>query len=292
MSDITIFTPTYNRAYILDMLYKSLLKQTNKNFVWLIVDDGSSDDTKKSVKKWIEENLIKIEYIFQENSGKSQAHNLGVEMTKTKLFVCVDSDDYLTQDAVEKILDTWNNINKDYIGIIAFKGRKDGTSVTKVKDNYIDSMTMRRGFRKYGLKGDTMLVFKTSIIKKYKFPKFEGEKFVPESYLYDQLDNEGKMFLLREILYICEYLDDGYTNNMAKIIVRNKEGYIAYIKQRIKLDEDLKYKFLDTIRYIGICMKTGYPNFIKKSIHPILTLLTLPFGYIFYLYRYKKVEQI
>src|SRR5699024_7599204 len=109
---LTIFTPTYNRAYILPKLYNSLVEQSNKDFVWLIVDDGSTDNTKKLVFTWIRENKISIKYYYQKNQGKSIAHNKGVKETDTELFSCVDSDDYLTKDCVEVVMNTWNNNTK------------------------------------------------------------------------------------------------------------------------------------------------------------------------------------
>jgi glycosyltransferase involved in cell wall biosynthesis len=107
---ITVFTPTYNRAYILDRVYKSLINQTNKSFVWLIVDDGSTDNTESLVKKWIKEDKIEIKYYKQKNGGKQRAHNKAVKLTDTDLFICLDSDDYFTKDAIEILLNSWNEV--------------------------------------------------------------------------------------------------------------------------------------------------------------------------------------
>ena len=103
MAIITVFTPTYNRAYTLHKCYESLKRQTNKNFIWLIIDDGSSDNTKDLVKEWIEENKISIKYIYQDNKGMHGAHNTAYENITTELNICIDSDDYMPEDSIEKI---------------------------------------------------------------------------------------------------------------------------------------------------------------------------------------------
>lgn len=285
---ITIFTPTYNRSYILPKLYKSLISQTCKDFVWLIVDDGSTDNTSTLVRDWIEENKIIIEYYKQENQGKSIAHNKGVELTNTELFVCVDSDDYLSNFAVENILNFWSTENTSKtIGILAFRGNPKGYSITTIKNNIIKSTTLNKAYTDYGLKGDTMLVYRTDIISKYRFPKFENEKFVPEGYLYDLMDKDGDLLLLRKVLYYCEYLNDGYTKNMAELLLKNPKGYLAYIDQRLEFDNKIKDKIINTIKYSAISIAIKKQEFIKNSAYPIITIATLPLAYILYMKRYK-----
>lgn len=288
---LTIFTPTYNRAYILPKLYESLKSQSNKNFIWLIVDDGSTDDTEDLVNNWIKEEQIKIQYFKQSNQGKSIAHNKGVSLTETELFTCVDSDDYLRNDAVELILKNWTAIkeNNNVIGILALKGKPDSSKFTTIRNN-IKYTTLSEGYRKHGLQGDSMLIYRSDIIKKYEFPKFEGEKFVPEAYLYDLLDQEGKLFILREIIYYYEYLEDGYTKNMAKLIKKNPKGYLTFIEQRLKFDRNLMEKVKNTIKYTAICKVLKKKNYIRKSVYPMITFFTWPIGLIFYFTRYKNVE--
>ena len=123
MELVTVFTPTYNRAYTLERLYNSLVEQTNNSFVWLIVDDGSTDNTAQLVNKFIAENKINIQYHCQENAGKSQAHNKGVALCETELFVCVDSDDYLAPNAIERVTHHWNYAKslENCIGIFALR---------------------------------------------------------------------------------------------------------------------------------------------------------------------------
>lgn len=289
---ITIFTPTYNRAYTLPRLYESLCRQKEKNFVWLVVDDGSSDNTKELIENWKAEGLVPIQYIFQENQGKPAAHNLGVEKTDTELFVCVDSDDWLLPEATQRINEIWNSqkTEKKVVGILAKKGEK--------KENLIISLTHWKGQvkystlleagHKYSLTGDTMLVFRSNIIKKKQFPRYKGEKFVPEAYLYDALNKYGVLYFCNEILYMCEYQADGYTASMHKVNALNPHGYEAYIKQRIQLDKYIKEKASDIIRYNSIKNVIKDRRLVKDSPIPVLSILLYPAGQLRYKYLYSK----
>ena len=283
---LTIFTPTYNRASTLARLYNSLVSQTSNDFLWLIVDDGSIDNTEEMVKKWKKENLIEIHYFKQVNQGKSMAHNKGVKLTKTELFVCVDSDDYLMNNAVQEVKIKWKEAEENNTGILAFKCT-DESRVTSIKKEIKES-TLKDAYDLYGLKGDTMLVFKTNVINKYFFPSFNGEKFVPEAYLYDLIDRDGKLLILKKYLYVCEYLDNGYTNNMAKLLKNNPKGYLAYIKQRIEFDKSIKHKFFDYIRYIAMAKCVTYEN-IWTNEDFIIKCLAYPFGVLLYVKKYRGI---
>lgn len=287
---ITIFTPTYNRKKTLVRLYESLLAQKNQSFEWLIVDDGSTDGTGEYVKKLIEEDKINIRYYFQTNKGKMQAHNKGVELSNSELFFCVDSDDYLPENAVEVIIDTWRRVNNDnIIGILGYKRNSDNEPVTRLKNGEIAASTLKDAYDKYGLVGDAALIFRSEAIKKVRFPYFKGEKFVPEAYLYDQLDRMGELYICRSCLYICEYMPDGYTANIRRLHIDNKNGMLAYLTQRLHIDRALKHKILDTIRYLALAIATDERYCIRKSVYPVLAFLLYPLGYAFFIKEYKKI---
>lgn len=282
---VTVFTPTYNRDYTLHRLYESLVRQTNQSFRWLIVDDGSTDKTQELIAGWIKENKIEIEYYKQKNQGKPTAHNKGVELTRTELFTCVDSDDYLTDDAISEILKAWLEVASECIGILAYRRADGGEDITKYNDNRVKKGTLRYLYD-HGLFGDTILVYQTSVLKKYVFPQFEGEKFIPEAYLYDLLDQEGELFLLRKAIYVCEYLPDGYTAGMEKLLYDNSEGYFCYINQRLRLDTRIRQRFMDSIRYDAMAIAHRKKGIVRDAVYPLYALLAYPAGWVMFKKRY------
>ena len=202
MKLLTIFTPTYNRAYILPELYHSLCKEPSDNFIWLVVDDGSTDNTQELVENWQRENLIEIVYFQQENGGKMRAHNKGVELCTTPLFFCIDSDDQIATGAVEKILETHQTLRDDeFLGGIAAKR----LIINKLasKDLPDKKRSTLHNIYASGFKGDTSLVFKTDVLREFPVPEIEGEKFVTEGYVYDQIDQKYELLILNEFLMRC-----------------------------------------------------------------------------------------
>ena len=226
---ITVFTPTYNRKHTLPALYKSLTKQTVKDFVWLIIDDGSSDGTEDMILEWQKNAPFEIRYFRQENGGKMRAHNKGVQMCDTDYFVCVDSDDFLVNEAIEKIYRkvSKNELDDKLAGIIAYKGIDEKTPIGGAFPNNILQSTLS-GLYKKGFVGDTTLIFKTDVIRQYPFPVLPDEKFITEAYTYDQIDFDYEYFLLPEVLTICKYQDDGYTQNAMKLLFDNPGGWALY----------------------------------------------------------------
>ena len=273
---ITIFTPTFNRAYALPKLYKSLCSQTSNQFEWIVVDDGSTDNTKELVDSWVEDGKISIRYIYQKNAGKPAAHNRGVMEAKGELFVCVDSDDFLVPEAVQTIEKCLDQIqSENMVGILAYRMHSDNTPITIIKDKSITASTLSDAYKKHGLSGDTMLVFKTKIVKKFKFPIIEGEKFIPEGYLYNKIDKFGVLFILRKPLYVCEYLEDGYTRNVSKLIFNNYKSYIIHLNARLKeMDKGID-KLFDSIRYDSVMIAHKQKGIIANAVYPVLAFCGL-----------------
>ncbi|WP_148630494.1 glycosyltransferase family A protein [Bacillus sp. E214] len=246
MNFLTIFTPTYNREDMLSNLYISLCNQTNKNFKWLIVDDGSTDRTSSLVNLWIKEDRIKIEYHKQLNSGKHIAHNLALSIINTDYFLCVDSDDILAPKAVD-IIYSYVNFEKDS-NILGFYGRKGDLNGNPTGSNWPLNKKyshLNELYFKDKFKGEAVIILKTKLIKQYVFPYFEGEKFVTESVFYDQIDNIAPMRLMNEIIYLFEYQTDGYTNQGINLFFNNPKGYAYFLKQRATTYGDfiLKVKY-------------------------------------------------
>ena len=285
---LTVFTPTYNRAHTLPRLYESLKRQTACDFEWLIVDDGSSDGTRKLVEGWIDAEEIDIRYIYQENGGKPSAHNRGAREALGELFICVDSDDYLTDNAVEVIKSAWTDADEGKVGIIAYKALATGENVTEIADDNVKAFTLKDGYDRHGLTGDTALIFKSNVLRRFEFPKFDGEKFIPEGYLYDMIDTVGELIVAREQVYICEYLDDGYTANMKRILYKNPNGYFAYINNRLKIDKSVKHKFLDSVRYMAMAIAHKKKGKIKGAVYPLYALAAYLPGWMLYRRDFKR----
>lgn len=235
---VTIFTPLYNRAYVIERLYISLKNQTIKDFEWLVIDDGSTDNAYEKFDIWKkQDNGFEIRYIKCENGGKHRAINKGVLLAKGDLFFIVDSDDYLPENAVKNIIEIEKGIcnKKEFAGVAGIKRTFDNKLVgTTFKEEYIDATSLQRG--DFGITGDKSEVFYTDILKKYPFPEFEGEKFVTEDVVWSRIAADGyKIRWTNEDIYICEYLDDGLTSKGRDIYINSPLGYALYVKQTAKL---------------------------------------------------------
>lgn len=253
---VTIFTPTYNRKKELEELYKSLLKQTDKDFEWLVVDDGSSDDTNKYINKLIKSNKINIRYIYKENGGKQSAYNQGLIETKGDIFVCIDSDDILGEKAVEVIKNDFKKLSKDtagyaYLqGYISDKTKIIGTDFKGIKKAYYYDV-----YGKYNITGDKLIVLKTNIAKEYPFPMLQGEKFVPEALVYNRISKEYMLNLSEEILAYKEYLPGGYSNNYFNLVKRNPKGNTLYFKEKYEIEPSL----YNVYGYVLFSIYSKYP---------------------------------
>lgn len=233
---VTIFTPIYNRAYIVEQLYQSLLNQTNYNFEWLIIDDGSDDQIGELVNGWKNKRNapFTIRFYRQENGGKHRAINKGVQLAEGDAFFIVDSDDYLTEDAVELIYKWWEDVKEDesYAGISGLRGYKNEQVIGDMPlfKTYIDASNMDR--KQYGLLGDKAEIYKTSVLRKYPFPEIAGENFLTESVVWDRIAYDGlKIRWYNRIIYICEYREDGLTNQGGTLFTENPIGWGIHIQQ-------------------------------------------------------------
>lgn len=290
---ITVFTPTYNRAYCLGQCYDSLLKQTDKNFIWLIIDDGSFDDTKKLVEGWIALNLIEIKYFFQENQGMHGAHNAAYKLITTELSVCIDSDDFMPKDAIEIILKFWEkNGNEKYAGIIGLDADKQNKIIGTKIPEHIKETTVTDLYQKHKIKGDKKLVYRTDIIRKYPpYPIFKGERFVPLGYIYQIIDQDYKVLPLNKVLCIVEYLPDGSSLNMLKQYRNNPKGFSFSRITEIKYAKSLKERLKKTIHYVATSLLSKNKNFIKESPKKTLTIFVIPLGIILCTYILLKTKK-
>lgn len=237
--EFTVFTPTYNRAYTINHLYESLKKQTMKDFEWIVIDDGSTDDTENLINRIISaEHEFPIIYKKTQNKGKHNAINLGVQMAEGRMFFIVDSDDYLPDDSLEIIFEMEKTIDeenkKNFAGIAGLKGSNENKAYgTTFVGNYLDSSYLDA--QSNNIRGDKSEVYYTHLLKKYPFPVFENEKFIPESVVWNVIAADGyKLRYFNKIVYYCKYLDDGLTKRGDEKYKTIPKGYGLYIYQLIK----------------------------------------------------------
>ena len=252
--EITIFTPTYNRAYILPQLYKSLIEQSDKSFEWLIVDDGSEDNTTCIVAEWQRNKIITIRHIKTSNGGKQRAINRGAIEAEGELFFIVDSDDYLSSDAVATILSDWESIEKTKETVSGFCYKRVNYKTGKYIGNDFPEPPITTSLLKmvyfYKINGDMVQIFQTQMLRKFTFPEIEEEKFVPEGYIWYRITNEKPMIFINKGIYFCEYLPDGYTHNVKQNFRQNPKGFAIFYKDLIRYKEvSLKDKLKSLIRY-------------------------------------------
>ncbi|WP_041580312.1 glycosyltransferase family 2 protein [Bacillus sp. 1NLA3E] len=289
---LTVFTPTYNRAYTLHLCFESLKRQTSKDFIWLIIDDGSTDYTKELVEKWILEGSIPIQYCFQENQGMHGAHNKAYELIETELNVCIDSDDYMPDDAVNKIVSFWKRYGcKEFAGIVGLDAKPNGEIIgTKMPDNLLKT-TLTNLYEIYKVKGDKKLVYRTELTKKVPpYPVFPGEKYCPLSYKYILIDQEVPLLIMNEVLCHVEYLEDGSSMNIINQYKKNPKGFSFFRKEAMKHAPTLKDRFRESIHYVSSNIMIRNKKFLLESPRFITTLFSIPFGIglFFYIQRTNK----
>lgn len=236
---ISILTATYNRANLLPNLYQSLLEnhKTFKNFEWLIMDDGSKDETEKLVKDWIKERKIEIHYYKQKNQGKMAAINSLNSYVTGDIWIEMDSDDIFKENILKKISKDYEKLDKDVYGILYYKQLGD---IKVTKDESLENKILRLYdmHYKHGYTYDMALTFKTSIRKNFIYELEHNEKFVTEARLYYKMDQKYSGLLIKnDIIMNCEYIEDGYTKNILEIFKKYPYGYYEYFKELLNYSD-------------------------------------------------------
>lgn len=280
MATLTVFTPAYNRAHTLPRTYESLLRQNCKDFVWLIVDDGSVDNTADIVRHWQEvDNGFEIRYIRKENGGMHTAHNAAYANIDTELNVCIDSDDCMADGAVERILNEWGLVRHlGYAGIIALDADLDGNVLGTGFPAGMTETTLC-GYYAGGGSGDKKLIYRTDVINRYPpYPVFEGERYVALAYKYRLIDQDYKLAVLNEVVCNVEYLPDGSSGTMWKQYLKNPRGFAFWRKVCMQYPESGKRMIADCIHYVAESMIAGNRKFVQESPRKLLTALMTPAG--------------
>lgn len=284
---LTVFTPAYNRAHTLGRTYESLCRQTCKDFEWLVIDDGSTDGTCDLVAGWIAEGKIPIRYIYQGNQGMHGAHNTAYDNIDTELNTCIDSDDWMPDDAVEKIITFWREKGSDkYAGMVGLDIDQNG-QLLGTKFNR-DELNMTQ-FYDEGGQGDKKIVYRTEVIKKYPpYPLFKGEKYVSLASKYFMIDRDYNVLTLNEPLVCVEYQQDGSSMNMWRQYWRNPHGFIYDRKLVLSTNPPFLKRCKYCIHFIANKIIAHEYNLISDSPCKVTTMLMLPMGVIwFFVIKYK-----
>nr|WP_263314152.1 glycosyltransferase family 2 protein [Mammaliicoccus sp. Marseille-Q6498] len=286
---LTIFTPTYNRKATLERLYNSLLSQTNKQFEWLIVDDGSTDGTEDYIKN-LETTSFEINYIKQSNSGKHVATNVGLYKASGEIFTCLDSDDWFYDDAVDFMINQFQN-DETLNGFIALDTYQDGTVVGEKlpsldKVNWVDLRY------KHNVKGDKCYVFKTQLIKDMTFPQHGKSRHMPPSYQLFEYSRKYNFKLINKPLKFVEYLSDGLTNSIKKQYYVSSENYCEYRKFVHKQLPNFKEKIKNIMLYDISWLQTGLNNKHKFDgiFDRLFSIILLPPSTILYFYFKRRIQ--
>lgn len=293
MKSITVFTPTYDRKHLLPRLYESLKNQTVKDFVWLVIDDGSTDGTENLVRSWQQENIIEIQYHYKENGGMHTAHNTAYALIITELNVCIDSDDYMPADAVEVILKCWGEVleKENFSGIIGL----DSTTERKIIGSRMpEGQTAGSHYDlyfKYKATGDKKFVLKTSEVKLHPpYPEYKNEKLVPLGILYIMMGDEKQFVFLDEVICIVEYQEAGSSHTIVNQYKQSPRGFAYSRKIQLRYPNNVKTQFKNYVHLISSSFFAKDFHLAFEGVNPLITLLIYPFGILFHLYLLLKIK--
>ena len=291
MKTLTVFTPTYNRAHTLARTYKSLCNQTCNDFEWLVIDDGSVDNTEELVKGWIVEGRISIRYIKKENGGLHTGDTRARANMETELNVCIDSDDFMPDNGVEIIVTTWKNEcrGKNLAGIIGLDYLLDGTPNGGMFANEgIYHIYEIRGFHR----GDDKKVCRTDLLKALKpMPVFEGAKTFNPIYSYIQVDAQYKFQVINKNLCFIDYQPDGMSAGIFRQFRDSPHSFAQLRRLYMSMNyEKWTTHFRNSIHYVSSCIFGKEWDFLKTSPRPFTTLLAIPLGILLNIYICYKTR--
>lgn len=295
MNRVTVLTPTYNRANELIRLYESLCRQSNKCFTWLIVDDGSVDDTKNIIDQLIAKNDLNIEYIYKENGGKHTALNLGISKINTELTFIVDSDDWLVDDAIDIILRYHKKYgDKKYIcGYSFLRQYPDGKINGKgFSQDEIISTCIKMRINSKDASSDKAEVFKTECLLEFPFPEFAGEKFLGEDTVWIRMTSVYQMVYINKVIYVGDYLKSGLTHNRRKHNIYSPKGCMCRAEEFLRKEVCLKYRIKGALQYVIYGRFAGYNLYelIQRKCQFIVIICAIPGSCIYLIWKYKYAK--
>lgn len=291
MKKLTVFTPTYNRKNLLPRLYDSLISQSNKNFIWMIIDDGSTDGTADLVKQWQRENNIEILYFYKNNEGMHSAHNVAYEKITTSWNTCIDSDDIMAHEAVESIYEEIECIeaNHAFYAVVGLDADQQGNVIGTLFPENLKKIRFNEIYIKYKLTGDKKIIYRSEVMKKLPpYPIYEGERLVPLDYKSLLADQFAFIKPVNKIWCVVEYQEDGSTRNMFRQYRRNPRGFAFSRISRITYGITLKERFKNAIHLVSSALFVSDLYLLKKANNKLIIFLAFPFGVLLHLYiRFK-----
>lgn len=289
---ITIFTPTYNRAHLLERLYKNLCEQEYQNFEWLIIDDGSTDNTREIIENYKREGKLNIQYFYKENGGKHTAINFGLEKAQSDIFFLLDSDDFLEKSATKVVAEKWDVIRNTpslcgIVGLSKFLNKEVRTDAFP-EDDWVVSFTDI--YFKYKILGDKPVAFKTSVMKQFPFPENQGIHFVFEAVSWHEMAKKYNVLAVNDLLQYKEYTEDGITRNTYKkdYVKGLAFSFFHLVKNRTYPFSKYPHHFLWNYIHLAInSLLSGESYFNQLSlIDKIIYLIFYPRAY----YTYSKLK--
>lgn len=280
---ITVFTPTYNRASFLPDIFECLCKQTFHGFEWIVVDDGSTDQTKEVMEQIVaEHHTFSIKYIYKANGGKHTAINIGAREADGELFFILDSDDRLPFDSLETVAKYYYQIqnNPNFGGVSGIDGFTNGDVLgSGLPSSIIDATTIDIRY-KYKVKGDMAEVFRTEVMREYPFPEISGEEFCPEALVWNRIAKKYKLRFFNKIIYLAEYQNDGLTANIVKMRMKSPVGSMMTYSEMLSLDIPLLQKIKASINFWRFSFCSDQ---VDSRTIPIKWLWTYPLGLVMHL---------
>lgn len=282
MALFCVFTPAYNRAYTLTRLYESLKRQAFTDFVWVITNDGSTDGTDEVVQGFINEGILDIRYNRCENGGKTRAVAAAAEASHEELFICIDSDDWFTDNALSILNSTWQRVKSDQsiAGMIALHGLSAEQTVGTHMPSGVTRTNAWDLYYKYHFKGDCVHIYRTEIFKQYPAPVAEGEKYLSEAWTFNHIAQLYDVVLIDEIVHIGEYLPDGLSRNVRQL---TKDNPISYSRSKAfdyEMSHTLYQKMYSSILYMVGCILAKKKHAIKDAPNSFLAVLSVPVAWI------------
>ena len=293
---LTVFTPTYNRGYCLSRGFEALKRQSCKDFIWLIVDDGSTDDTKDVVRRFQEENCgFEIRYYFKENGGLHTGYNTAIEHADTELCMCIDSDDWIADDAIARIIATWKIRKRaDCAGIVGLDADSKGNPVCRIHTNepYIN---LNEYDATHKWEGDRKLIIRTDLYKSVApMPSVAGEKNFNPQYMHIRIAQDYSFYVLNEALCIVDYQDTGMSAGIFRQYLNSPNSFAEYRRLKMTIKPNRFSRLVrDAIHYDSSCILAGKPEeTVSKSPKPVLTAGVLPVGWLLSKYvRFKARDE-